>query len=875
MLSCYPYKNLGFKLMIEKVDSSSVILEVPDLKKLAKKSHTPIIVALGASAGGLEAFEQFFTHVPVQCDVAFIIIQHMDPTQPPMLGDILQGKTMMKVVEASDNIKVEANCVYVIPPNKDLSILNGHLHLFDLIPARYFRLPINDFFNALAKDQGYLAVGIVLSGMGSDGSIGLTAIKEHGGLTIVQSPDSAKFDSMPRSAIETGLVDIIAPPQQMWEKIVKHLNQRLLGISSVLTRELTVKSQSALDQIVILLRERTGNNFSLYKKNTIYRRIERRMGLHQIQSIAVYVHYLRENPQELDLLFKELLIGVTQFFRDPNVWETLKVNALKPLLVSHSAETPIRAWIAACSTGEEAYSLAMIYKEALANIDDARDVKLQIFATDLDQDAINIARRGFYPCNIKTDVSPERLEKFFTADGAGYRINKEIREMVIFATQNISMDPPFTKLDILCCRNLLIYLNPELQNKLIPLFYYTLNNNGVLLLGNAETINGFNHLFSAIDNKSRLYRQIPHPMPIGVDFPTKYSQVVPLNQAGDLKVTSIGNFQTLAEQLLLQRYTPAAVIVNSAGDILFISGRTGKYLEPAAGKANWNIHAMAREGLRFELTAALKKAQHQTEAVKVKGIKIESHKDSQMADLTVELINKPEALNGMLIVIFTDTPKPIHKVLLGSVDKIEYENLQNELQRTREELQSSYEEMQSSQEELRSTNEELQSTNEELQSSNEELVTSKEEMQSLNEELQTINAQLQTKLDDLSRASNDLNNLLNSMEIATVFLDNRLNIRRFTSNCTNLFKLINSDLGRPLSDISNDLQYPQLQKDVEDVLRTLIFKEKEVEANNQRWFKVRIMPYRTHDNIIDGVVITFIDISETKHLEAQLREHHE
>lgn len=860
--------------MIEKVDSSSAILEVPDVKKLAKKSDTPIIVALGASAGGLEAFEQFFTHVPAHCGVAFIVIQHMDPTQPALLGDILQSKTSMTVVEASENTKVKANYIYVIPPNKDLSILNGCLHLFDPITQRGFRLPIDDFFTALAKDQAYLAIGIVLSGMGADGSVGLTAIKENGGLTMVQSPDSAKFDSMPRSAIETGVVDMIVPPQLMWEQIVNHLNQRLLGSSRIMIPELTLKSESALDQIVILLRERTGNNFSLYKKNTIYRRIERRMGLHQIQSIAVYVHYLRENPQELDLLFKELLIGVTQFFRDPTVWEILKVNALEPLLINHSSDIPIRAWVAACSTGEEAYSLAMIFKEALDSLDEVRPVKLQIFATDLDQDAIEIARRGFYPGNIKTDVSAERLAKYFTTDGTGYRINKDIREMVIFAPQNIAMDPPFTKLDILCCRNLLIYLNTELQNKLIPLFYYTLNNNGFLLLGNAETINSFNHLFSAIDNKSRLYRQIPHPMPIGVDFPTKYSHVVPLNQAGDLKLPSIGNFQTLAEQLLLQRYTPAAVIVNSAGDILFISGRTGKYLEPAAGKANWNIHAMAREGLRFELTAALKKAQHQTEAVQIDGIKIESHSDSQMANLTVELISKPEALNGMLIVIFTDTPRPAHKKLLGPVDKLEYENLQHELQRTREQLQSTYEEMQSSQEELRSTNEELQSTNEELQSSNEELVTSKEEMQSLNEELQTVNAQLQTKLDDLSRASNDLNNLLNSMEIATVFLDNMLNIRRFTSNCTNLFKLINSDLGRPLSDIYNDLKYPQLQQDVENVLRTLIFKEKEVEANNQRWFKVRIMPYRTHDNIIDGVVITFIDISETKHLKAKLRERH-
>jgi chemotaxis protein methyltransferase CheR/two-component system CheB/CheR fusion protein len=861
--------------MIEKSDASTVNLDVPILKKLAKNIDTPVIVGVGASAGGLEALELFFTHLPPESGVAFVVIQHMDPTHPAMLSEILQGRTLMKVVEASDDDKASPNCVYVIPPNKDLSIIDGHLHLINPVAERGFRLPIDDFFIALAKDQTQHAVGIILSGMGSDGSLGLAAIKQNGGLTVVQSPDSAKFDSMPINAINMGCVDIITEPQMMWNQIVNLLNQRLVGMPSKIDPILTLKSQSALEQIIILLRERTGNNFSLYKKNTIYRRIERRMALHKIESIATYVDYLRNNQQELDLLFKELLIGVTQFFRDPTVWDVLKKDVLTTLLLNYNGETPVRAWVAACSTGEEAYSLAIVFKEALASLDSVIPVKLQIFATDLDQDAIEIARRGFYSNSIKADISTDRLEKFFTADGNGYRINKEIREMVIFAPQNIAMDPPFTKLDILCCRNLLIYLNQELQNKLITLFYYTLNNNGVLLLGNAETISGFNHLFSVIDNKSRLYRQIPHTLPVGVDFPTKYSQVLPLNQTGDVKLPGLGNFQTLAEQLLLQRYTPAAVIVNNVGDILFISGRTGKYLEPAAGKANWNIHAMAREGLRFELSAALKQAQHQTEAVKINGIKIESHSDSQLANLTVELINKPEALSGMLIVIFTDTPRSTHKKSSGPVDKLEYENLQNELQRTREQLQSTYEEMQSSQEELRSTNEELQSTNEELQSSNEELVTSKEEMQSLNEELQTVNAQLQTKLDDLSRASNDLNNLLNSMEIATVFLDNALNIRRFTSNCTKIFKLISSDLGRPLSDISNDLEYPQLQQDVEEVLRTLIFKEQQIKASTQRWFKVRIMPYRTHDNIIDGVVITFIDISETKHLEAQLRDHHE
>ncbi len=847
-----------------------------DIQKIKMDStlinNTPIIIGIGASAGGLEALEQFFSSISTTSNVAFVVIQHLDPTQPDMLPSLLQHITKLKVVEASERVKVKPNWVYVIPPNKDLSILHGRLLLLEPIAHRGFRLPIDGFFRALAQDQKQAAIGIVLSGMGSDGTLGLRAIKENGGLALAQKPESAKFDSMPLSAIDGGLADIIAEPNEMWTQIINYIKTGCPNLSDISEPILTLKSQSALDQIVIMLRERNGNDFSLYKKNTIYRRIERRIGLHQIQSIMEYVHYLHENPQELDLLFKELLIGVTQFFRDPAVWDILKTNILPELTLNHDKNKPIRAWVAACSTGEEAYSLAIIFKEALLSNQLPNSLKLQIFATDLDQDAIEIARQGYYPSNIKADVSAERLSQFFTIEGNGYRINKDLREMVIFAPQNLVMDPPFTKLDILFCRNLLIYLNTELQNKLIPLFYYTLNTNGVLLLGNAETVSGFTHLFSTVDNKSRLYRRIQYPFPIGIEFPTKYLPSISINQGTEQKPPTIANIQTLAEQLLLQQFTPAAVLVNFAGDILFISGRTGKYLEPAAGKANWNIHAMARDGIRHELSAALKTAQHQTQAVEIKNLTVESHNINQSINLTVQAINKPKALNGMLIVVFTDVPRPETKESQETGSNVEHHKLQTELKRTREQLQSAYEDMQSSQEELRSANEELQSTNEELQSSNEELMTSKEEMQSLNEELQTVNAQLQAKLDDLSRASNDMNNLLNSMEIATIFLDNALHIRRFTSNSTNLFKLINSDLGRPLSDIVNDLDYPQLQQDAEDVLRTLIFKEKQVTANNQRWFKVRIMPYRTHDNIIDGVVITFIDISETKHLEAQLRE---
>ena len=834
--------------------------------------ETPPTIAIGASAGGLEALEQFFAPIPAVCGAAFVVIQHLDPTHKGMLPELLQRATPMRVVQIIDRMKIKPDSVYVIPPNKDLSILHGRLHLLEPVAPRGLRLPIDSFFKALACDQLERAIGVILSGMGSDGTLGLRAIKENAGLAAVQLPDCAKFDAMPRSAVDAGLADIIAPPNELSGRIFAYLKHKPRGVNAIPEPILALKSQSALAQIVILLRERTYNDFSFYKKNALYRRIERRMGLHQIDAIASYVRYLRENPQELDLLFKELLIGVTSFFRDPAVWETLKAKAIPALLAAYPAGKDMRAWVPACSTGEEAYSLAIVFKEALEQIPATRRFSLQIFSTDLDQDAIGQARLGCYPASIAADVSAERLSRFFSVEANGYRINKEIREMVLFAHQNVIMDPPFTKLDILSCRNLLIYLGPELQKKLIPLFHYALTPNGLLLLGNAESIGGYHYLFDVIDNPSRLYQRTAHPLSINeVDFPTQYFPVAALAQSATSKVNPNANLQTLADQLLLQSFSPAAVLINPEGDILYVSGRTGKYLEPAAGKANWNIHAMAREGLRHVLTGAIKKAQRQTEAVQLPGLSVSNEGGTQTLKLTVQAIANPGALKGMLFVVFTDSPAPSPRPGVRKSPNMAHTVVMDELRQANEELQSLREEMQSSQEELRSANEELQSTNEELQSSNEELMTSKEEMQSLNEELQTVNAELQAKVDDLSRASNDMNNLLNSMEIATVFLDNRLNIRRFTSHTTRVFKLIAADVGRPLSDIVTDLEYPQLQQDAQEVLHTLIFSEKQVKARHEGWFKVRIMPYRTQENSIDGVVITFIDITETKKLEAKLR----
>ena len=848
----------------------------PEDEAVCMSVNVPPVIGIGASAGGLEALEQFFSPIPAACGVAFVVIQHLDPTQQGILPELLQRATPLKVAQAGERMEVKPNGVYVIPPNKDLSILHGKLYLLDPVAPRGLRLPIDSFFRALADDQRERAIGVILSGMGSDGTSGLRAIKENAGLAVAQSPETAKFDAMPRSAIDAGLADIVAPPEKLWGRIAAYLNHSPRGLQATPEAVLELKSQSGLDQIVILLRERGGNDFSLYKKNTIYRRIERRMGLHQIAAIAQYVRYLRENPQELDLLFKELLIGVTSFFRDPAVWDYLKTEVIPALLAEYPTGKALRAWIPACSTGEEAYSLAIAFKEALAQSQPKHRFSLQIFATDLDQDAIDRARLGFYPANIASDVSAERLDRFFTVEAQGYRINKAIRETVIFAPQNVIMDPPFTRLDILCCRNLMIYLGPELQKKLVPLFHYALNAHGVLLLGSAETVSGFTHLFTVIDNKLRLYRRMEHPIQIGgVEFPAKHFPVAALGETLAHKTNAIDNLQTLADQLLLRHFSPAAVVVNADGDILYISGRTGKYLEPAAGKANWNIHAMARDGLQHELPGALRKAQHQTEPVHVPGLTVGTNGGRQTINLTVQAIAKPEALSGLLIVVFTDVATPPTGKSSRRQPNAAEQSLQAELQQAREAFQTMREEMQTSQEELTSTNEELQSTNEELQSSNEELTTSKEEMQSLNEELQTVNAELQVKVDDLSRASNDMNNLLNSMEIATVFLDNALNIRRFASHTTHLFKLIKADVGRPLSDIVTDLDYPQLHQDAEEVLRTLSFKETQIKACNDRWFTVRIMPYRTQKNLIDGLVITFIDISATKKLEAQLRADHE
>jgi two-component system CheB/CheR fusion protein len=837
------------------------------------------IVGIGASAGGLEALEQFLKQVPKECGLGFVVVQHLDPTHKGILVELLQRNTNMEVVQIKDRIKIEPNHVYVIPPNKDLSILHGVLHLLEPAAPRGLRLPIDFFFRSLADDQHEHSIGVILSGMGSDGTLGLRAIKEKAGAVFVQTPASAKFDSMPRMAIDAGLADVVAPAEELASKIIAYLKH--VPLITKTEQGIAEKDQSDLEKIIILLRGQSGQDFSLYKKSTISRRVERRMGLHQIAKVSDYVRYLRENPKESELLFKELLIGVTNFFRDPAVWRQLKDKVIPQFLANQPQGGVLRAWTVGCSTGEEAYSLAIVFKEALEEVKSAKNLSLKIFATDLDKDAIAKARAGVYPANISADVSEERLRRFFLKnDQGGYSVKKEIREMVIFAPQNLVMHAPFTRLEFLTCRNLLIYLDAELQKKLMPLFHYSLNSGGVLVLGSAETVGTATDLFSPLAGELRIFRRLDSsPQPNLIEFPSTFTRnrldtVSSSAQSGT--VPPAPNLQSLADQLLLQRYSPAAVLVTNEGDILYVSGKTGKYLEPAAGKANWNLFAMSREGLGNALSEAFHKAVRQKIVVTLKNVKVGINGGTQVVDITVHPVTSPEALMGTIMVVFTDVAKAssgkapalakgatLHSARLAAMAE--------ELQQAHEELHTARDEMQTSQEELKSTNEELQSMNEELQSTNEELTTSKEEMQSMNEELQTVNHELQAKVDELSWTSNDMKNLLNSTDIATLFLDDALLVRRFTPQTTKIIKLIPSDVGRPITDIVTDLNYRDLADDAHKVLKTLMFIEKQASARVGRWYTVRIMPYRTQDDRIDGVVITFADITVAKTLEAALR----
>jgi two-component system CheB/CheR fusion protein len=834
------------------------------------------VVGIGASAGGLDPICEFLSAVPPASGFAYVVVQHLGPLNAGVLPELLSRVTPMPVCEVEDGMPVEAEHVYVIPPNRELGLRQRR---FAVLPrqdhhgAQGGHLPIDTFFRALAGDCREQAVGIVLSGMGADGSEGLRAIRENDGLTLVQLPASAKFDPMPSAAIAAGVVDVVALPGEMAARLADW-RAGLDGREEPGGQLQAALRHNELQQLYALLLQQTGANFADYKLSTVLRRIDRRMKLRQRPTLSAYVAYLRDNPAEIDLLFKELLIGVTSFFRDPKVWDYLIANALPQLLAEHPQGATFKAWVPACSTGEEAYSLVIAFNEALEQLRPAAPYALQVFATDLEDDAITRARQGLFSAAIEEQVSPERLKRYFLqAEHGGYRIRKDVRNAIIFARQNVISDPPFTKLDILCCRNLLIYFTAKLQEQLIPLFHYALKTGGLLMLGSADTPGHFHELFAPMQGAGRIYRRLDASIHrVANYFPTRVSSVSSPPASEPNLPSMNGNLQHQVEQQLLRKHTPAAVLLNVHGDILYIHGRTGAYLEPAAGKANWNIHAMARDGLRHELAELLKRAAHEEGLLAVRGLiqRDADGKPSQALDLTAEAMPADGPLSGSVLVTFAMAPLPREKSRARSSNPHVLE-LEQQLAQARMEIQAVRDEMQASREELKSANEELQSTNEELQSTNEELTTSKEEMQSLNEELYTVNAELQSKVDDLSLVNGDMKNLLNSTDVATIFLDGELRVRRFTDKAKQIYKLIPSDVNRQLGDITSDLDYPDLEHDAQEVLRTLVFCEREIPTRNGGWFTVRIMPYRTVENVIDGVVVTFINISNAKALEAQLR----
>jgi len=830
------------------------------------------VVGMGASAGGLEAFEQFFAKMPHNSGMAFVIVSHLAPAHKSLMPDLLRKYTKMNLHQVEDGMEVRPNTIYIIPPNKDIIISKGALLLMEPEVTQGIRHPINVFFRSLAGDLKEKAVCIVFSGTGTEGTLGLQAVKAEGGFVIVQSPESASYDSMPRSAIATGLADLILPPEKMPNELLKHARQSL-RVARMRPKEVPDIPPDYLKKIFVLIREHTGNDFSEYKQSTINRRVEKRMFIHGIEKIEDYVRFLQQNPDEIRFLFKEFLISVTKFFRDPEAFEALKKEIIPELIGNKLSDQPVRVWVVGCTTGEEAYSIAMLFKEHMD--ENLKNKDVQIFATDIDNDAIEKARAGVFQESIHVDVSPERLRRFFIKEKNTFRIRKDIREMIVFSIQNVIKDPPFSKLDLISCRNLLIYMNPKLQKKVLPVFHYGLNRNGFLVLGNSETVGDFADLFSVIDRQWKIYRRKGEFAEIhrGLNMTLP---VIEHAYAQGMKGKMKGlerQVPEILEKMLLDLYAPPCVIVNDKLEIRYFHGRTGKYLEPAPGEAKHNLIDMAREGLKTQLYHAAFEAQKQRSDITVKNIHVKTDGEIQNINLVVKPVRDVESLKSWLIVIFDEIGMPAGQTrkrvsYKGKDATKRIGELEQELKNSKESLQITIEELETSNEELKSTNEELQSSNEELQSTNEELETSREELQSLNEELANVNSELQYKNQELSQANSDMNNILDSMNIAAVFLDNSLRIKRFTPAATDIANLIQSDVGRPFSDISAKLIYEDMMKDIKGVLQSLLPIEREVRSKSGAWFLTRIMPYRTVENVIDGVIITFVNITEIARLKA-------
>lgn len=832
------------------------------------------IVAIGASAGGLEAFSNLLRALPPEPGLALVFIPHLDPTHESAMVELLARTTTLPVLQASDGLRVSCNTVYVLPPNSDMSIRGGVLHLVKREAERGHHMPIDTFLRSLAEDQRSNAIGVILSGTANDGTLGLSAIKNDDGITFAQDPTSAKYDGMPNSAIAAGVVDFVLPPDLIAHELIRI--QRQPAKQKPISEAFDGKD-GLLKDVFRLLKSHSKVDFVDYKLATIRRRILRRMNINQISDLGDYVKLLHRNPAEVDALYRDVLINVTSFFRNPEVFDSLREVVYPKILMDRSTSDPVRVWVPGCSTGEETYSHAISLVEVLSEL--RLEVPIQIFGTDLSENAIQRARAGFYKDSIVSDISEIRLRRFFHKVPAGYQISKSIRDMCVFARQNVFSDPPFSRMDVISCRNVLIYLGPVLQKKVVPIFHYALKQGGFLLVGNTEGLLGSSaEIFDLVERKSKIYQKKPVPSPVtfglalsgsaekGFEKPVRGpKEEEPHRTPADV--------QREADRLLLTKYVPCAVVLDEDLDIMQSRGRTSQFLELPTGKASLNLLKMARPGLLYELRALIDKARKNSVPVSKDGIVVEEEDHSITVKIEVIPFRTPARDQRHFLVLFEEVgavqPTPPEKPPARRPSKeasdnrdIQIAQLKQELAGTKEYLQSIIEAQEATNEELQSANEEIQSGNEELQSTNEELQTSKEELESANEELNTVNEEIQHRNQQLAQLNNDLVNLLNSVTIPMVMLGEDLHIRRYTPEAERIFGFSEHDVGKALTHLSLNLEVPQLERWMLDVMRDVTMRSEQVLAHDGKAYKMRITPYRTLENKIDGVVVALLDISD-------------
>ncbi|MFH7024479.1 MAG: chemotaxis protein CheB [Heteroscytonema crispum UTEX LB 1556] len=861
-------------------DPSTV--EAPNKKQQGNSNEFPI-VGIGASAGGLEAFTQLLNHLPTDTGMAFVLVQHLAPNHKSLLKEILSRATQMAVSQVVDSTPVEPNHVYVIPPNKEMVISQGVLKLMPRQKVRGLAMTVDKFFLSLAEDRGSKAIAVVLSGGDSDGALGAKAIKAAGGITFAQCQDTAQVNSMPNTAIATGHIDFILTPQAIAQELAKISNHpyiAALPLKNVVEEQLPTEGENTLQTIFVLLRAATKVDFTHYKHTTLKRRILRRMVLYQIERFEDYVTYLQNHPAEVQALYEDVLINVTSFFRDFQAFDALKTQVFPIISKDKSSRIPIRIWVAGCSTGEEAYSIAICLLEFL----ETQPIKppIQIYATDISENAIEKARLGIYKHSQMADISPERLRRFFVPLNDGYQISKSVRELCVFAKQNLAADPPFSKLDLISCRNVMIYFGVTLQKKILPIFHYGLKATGFLMLGTSETVGEFLDLFSLVDKKYKIYARKLTPARLPLDIVTNNYSLDLRNSSPQNNEETFTDFdlQKEADRIVLNRYAPAGVIANYDLEILEFRGQTSRYLEPAPGRASLNLLKMVRESLRLEVRTAIQQAKKQNVAVRKEGLEICDNDQMRLVSVEIIPFKARTSEERYFLILFEEVPMKPQFAETSSqktarrkqiTDK-EIAQLQQELTASKEHLQAIIEEHEASNQDLRAANEEVLSSNEELQSTNEELETAKEEIQAANEELNTVNDELYRRNIESNQVSNDLQNLLSSANIPIVMLGGDLRIRRFTPQAQQILNLIPTDVGRPLGDINHNLNVPDLEQQILEVINTLSVKEQEVQDHKGRWYDLRIRPYRTMDNKIDGAVVILVDIDAIKRNTEQLKQ---